>query len=160
MKQILCEVLTDKLKAHLQDVTSQRDAAKQPKVFDARVDRMAKMPGYSKSGSADEVAVFHGREVRKVVDAVGGMGFVLQLSHSAEDPEGWTAPERDGYDGWGHDSQRVWRDGTRLEGEGVAGFRQRFGPKAFTLNHRFYWHRDRNNGLWLSAEDGCEGRLV
>ena len=32
------------------------------------------------------------------------------------------------------------------------------GEKAFTLHHRFYLHLDRSNQLWLSAEDGCEGR--
>ena len=55
---------------------------------------------------------------------------------------------------------RVWRDGKRLEDEGVAGFRERYGPNSFTLNHRFYLHLDNTNQLWLSAEDGCEGRLV
>ena len=47
-----------------------------------------------------------------------------------------------------------------LEDEGVAGFRERYGPNSFTLNHRFYLHLDNTNQLWLSAEDGCEGRLV
>jgi len=103
---------------------------------------------------------FHGREVRKVPNAAGGMNFVLQLSASGEDKDGWVAGERDGYDGWGHDSSRVWRDGKRLEDEGVAGFRETYGPNSFTLNHRFYLHLDNTNQLWLSAEDGCEGRLV
>ena len=57
-------------------------------------------------------------------------------------------------------SARVGRDGKRLEDEGVAGFRERYGPNSFTLNHRFYLHLDNTNQLWLSAEDGCEGRLV
>ena len=122
---------------------------------------MSQIPGYSKTPDADNVNVFHGREIRQVDGAAGGMGMVLQLSHTDDDdPEGWTAKERAVYDGWGHDSSRVWRDGKRLEDEGVAGFRERYGPNSFTLNHRFYLHLDNTNQLWLSAEDGCEGRLV
>ena len=105
----------------------------------------------------DNVQVFHGREVRRVPSAAGGMEFVLQVSHADEDdPEGWTQQERAAYDGWGHDSARVWRDGERLEKEDFGAFRNKFGAKAFTLHHRFYLHLDRNR-LWLSAEDGCEG---
>ena len=43
------------------------------------------------------------------------------------------------------------------EDEGVAGFREKFGAKAFGLHHRFFWHLDSKRRLWLSAEDGCEG---
>jgi hypothetical protein len=83
---------------------------------------------------------------------------VLQLSlANANDPEGWTKGEFEGYDGWGHDSGRDWRTGDRLEQEGFKGFRDRYGPKSFALNHRFYLHYDMLNRLWLSAEDGCEG---
>jgi len=32
-----------------------------------------------------------------------------------------------------------------------------YGDRAFGLNHRCYWHLDREGRLWLSAEDGCEG---
>ncbi len=64
---------------------------------------MALMPGYVQTGDADNVRVFHGREVRKVPTAAGGHGFVLQLSHAGEDPQGWTPQERAEYDGWGHD---------------------------------------------------------
>ena len=158
--------LTDALRNHLATVAKEGagDAARQPAIFSAATDAIAKMPGYSKSGAADNVSVFHGREVRQVPDAAGGMHFVLQLSLAgggglAADPEGWTAPELEGYDGWGHDSSRTWRNGERLEAEGVRGFRSKFGPTAFTLNHRFYWHLDRTNQIWLSAEDGCQGRL-
>ncbi len=42
-------------------------------------------------------------ELWQVPDAAGGMGFVLQLSHAGDDPEGWSAQERSTYDGWGHD---------------------------------------------------------
>jgi len=87
------------------------------------------------------------------------MHFVLQLCSSIEDPEGWTSQELAGYDGWSHDASRTWRDGKRLEGEGIDGFRDKFGPEAFTLNHRFYWHLDRTDQRWLATEDGCEGRL-
>ena len=62
-----------------------------------------------------------------------------------------------GYDGWGHDSQRTWREGQRLEREGFTAFRTKFGPDAFSLHHKFYLHLDARNQLWLSAEDGCEG---
>ena len=156
-------VLSDKLKAHLSTVAeSGPKSAAQPTLFDAGARRLSMVPEYEKSAAADNVRIFHGREVRKVPDAAGGMGFVLQLSMAGEagegrDPEGWSTEEVSGYDGWGHDSGRVWRDGARLEGEGVQGFRSRFGPSAFTLNHRFYLHLDGQNRMWLSAEDGCEG---
>jgi hypothetical protein len=150
-------VLSEKLRAHLAQVAKAGDGDKQPAVFDAAANRMAKMPNYRKVADADNVTVFHGREVRQVANAAGGMGFVLQLCFAGEDPEGWTKEELSGYDGWGHDSRRTWRKGERLEAEGFRTFRSRFGPSAYTLHHRFYLHFDRRNQLWLSAEDGCEG---
>jgi hypothetical protein len=153
-------VLSEKLRSHLADVANACGDGQQPVVFGATIDRMAKMPGYCKDATADNVRLFHGREVRSVPTAAGGMGFVLQLSFAGapgEDPEGWTAQELGGYDGWGHDSRRTWRNGERLEREGFAAFRTRFGASAFALHHRFYLHLDREKRLWLSAEDGCEG---
>ena len=153
-------VLSDKLRSYLADVATAGGNSKQPVVFDAATERMNKIPGYHQDALADNVRLFHGREVRSVPTAAGGMGFVLQLSLAGapgEDPEGWTAEEVRGYDGWGHDSRRTWRNGERLEREGFAGFRSRFGAAAFALHHRFYLHLDRGNRLWLSAEDGCEG---
>ena len=85
------------------------------------------------------------------------MGFVLQLVHSDKDPEGWTPQEVATYDGWGHDAGRVWRTSDRLESEGYNRFKESFGSEAFTLNHRFYFHVDNRDHLWLAAEDGCEG---
>jgi len=85
------------------------------------------------------------------------MGFVLQLVHSNEDPDGWTPPEVATYDGWGHDAGRTWRTAERLTSEGYANFPSTFGAEAFTLNHRCYFHLDGRNQLWLAAEDGCEG---
>lgn len=149
-------VLTDKLRDHLAGVAEGSD--KQPVVFDAKTNRMERIPGYSRSEAADNVKVFHGREVRQVEGAAGGFGFVLQLSLAGEsDPEGWTSQELAGYDGWGHDSSRTWRKGDRLEEEGFGNFRAKFGRDAFALHHRFYLHLDGRNQLWLSAEDGCEG---
>lgn len=153
-------VLSEKLRSHLADVAKEVGDGKQPVVFDATTDRMAKISGYRQDATADNVRLFHGREVRSVPTAAGGMGFVLQLSFAGapgEDPEGWTSQEVGGYDGWGHDSRRTWRDGERLEREGFAEFRKRFGASAFALHHRFYLHLGRDNRLWLSAEDGCEG---
>ena len=43
------------------------------------------------------------------------------------------------------------------EQEGVKGYSQTFGDKAFGLHHRFYLHWDSRDVIWLSAEDGCEG---
>ena len=151
-------VLSDKLRSHLSEVAASGPSdTRQPLVFDAATKRMNQIPGHVQSGAADHVQLFHGREVRQVPDAAGGMGFVLQLSHAGEDPEGWTPQEREGYDGWGHDAGRVWRNGERLEREGFVSFRGRFGEKAFALHHRFYLHLDDEDRLWLSAEDGCEG---
>jgi hypothetical protein len=149
--------LTDALRSHLSAVSGGSGEG-QLVVCDAATDRMAKMAGYDRSAFADNRRLFHGREIRQVPAAEGGMGFVLQLSLAeGGDPEGWTAQEIAGYDGWGHDAGRVWRDGARLEREGFTAFRTKYGDKAFTLNHRFYLHLDADNRLWLSAEDGCEG---
>lgn len=152
-------VLSDKLRAELAEVAKQGgESTAQPMVFDANTMRMANMPKYSRSAHADNVALFHGREVRQVPDAAGGMNFVLHLSSSVgDDPEGWTKEELSEYNGWAHDSSRRWRKGELLESEGFSGFRSKFGPEAYTLHHRFYWHLDGMNRFWLSAEDGCEG---
>ena len=149
-------VLSDALRSHLVEVASSDKP--QPILYDASKKRMAKTPGYTKSASADNVKYFHGREVRQVPTAAGGMGFAIHLSlANGKDPEGWTAQEIEGYDGWGHDARRVWRKGERLESEGFASFRAKFGPAAYTLHHRFFLHLDGRQQLWLAAEDGCEG---
>ena len=59
----------------------------------ASMRRMAQVPGYDKSNYADDATFFHGREVRKVPNAAGGMNFVLQLS-AVDDKDGWVAGER------------------------------------------------------------------
>ncbi len=152
-------VLSDKLRSHLSGVADGGAAdARQPTLFDAATNRMARMPGYRTDAQADNVKVFHGREVRSVPTAEGGMGFVLHLSLAGEDPEGWTPQEVAEYNGWEQDSRRTWRNGERLESEGFGDFRAKFGGEAFTLHHRFYLHLDPRNQLWLSAEDGCEGQ--
>jgi hypothetical protein len=134
-------------------------ASAQPVVYDASKRRMSQIPGYAQSAAADEINVFHGREVRKVPHAAGGMGFVLQLVSSKDDPEGWSAQEIQEYNGWAHDSGRKWRKAGDHAAEGNDLYAKTFGPTAFGLHHRFYWHLDQRNGLWLSAEDGCEGVL-
>merc|ERR1712129_358239 len=149
-------VLSEKLRDHLADVAT--NGGEQPSIFDASKSRMFNIPNYAKNDDADNVRLFHGREIRKVPDAEGGMGFVLQLSLAGvDDPEGWTVKEIEGYDGWGHDAGRVWRKGSVLEEEGFKTFRKRFGLESFALHHRFYLHFDSDNRMWLSAEDGCEG---
>lgn len=147
-------VLSEKLRTHLVD----NGKDNQPVIFDKSKPRMHQIDNYEQSAAADNVRVFHGREIRKVPDAAGDMNFVLQLSLAdGDDPEGWTPEELAGYDGWGHDSGRVWREGDRLEKEGFATFKNRFGSQAFALHHRFYLHMDGADRMWLSAEDGCEG---
>ena len=47
---------------------------------------MNRTPGYEKSSRADNAYIFHGRELRGVPEANGGMGFVLQLGYA--DPTG------------------------------------------------------------------------
>ena len=159
-------VLSDKLRTHLAAVAeSGADDPRQPMIYAATTPRMSQVPGYDKSARADNAQFFHGREVRKVPGAAGGMQFALQLVLAGEDArgdadaEGWTSGELGDYSGWGHDSSRTWRNGEQLESEGVKGYRNRFGPQAYGLHHRFYWHLDQGNQLWLAAEDGCEGRL-
>jgi hypothetical protein len=152
-------VLSDKLRNYLEEISLSYPAFKenQPIIHDAKQSRMLQIPGYNQSAFADNIHLFHGREIRQVPHASGGMGFVLHLSHNQNDPDGWTDEEVKGYDGWGHDSGRVWRQGPRLVGEGFSNFQKKFGPKAFSLHHRFYLHYDADSRIWLSAEDGCEG---
>lgn len=148
-------VLSDKLRQHLESVASANKD--QPVIYDASHPRMFNLPNYKQNADADNMTVFHGRELRKVPGAEGGFGFVLQLSYAGEDPEGWSKEEILSYDGWGHDSGRQWRKADDYEAEGFQGFKQKFGENAFGLNHRFYLHYDSENRMWLSAEDGCEG---
>ena len=191
-------VLSEKLREHLKEVAAttaattatttkstdeepqqQQQKKQQPMVFDSSHPRMNQIPNYQKTSHVDNMQVFHGREIRQVPDATGGMNFVLQLSYSATDsdtdsdsdsnenenenendecdPEGWTQEEQERYDGWGQDSGREWRKGEQLVQEGYTTFPTRFGSQAFALHHRFYFHYDTQNRIWLSAEDGCEG---
>ena len=155
--------LSPKLRAHLIDVAASGESdPRQPIVYPQEVRRMSMRPdGHSLDATADNVRVFHGREVRRVPWAPGGGGMVIHLSFagepSADDPEGWTREEVNEYAGWLSDRQRRWRDGSILLEEGFEAFRERFGPEAFTLHHRFYLHVDAADEFWLAAEDGCEG---
>ncbi len=150
--------LSSKLRDHLLTVANDTKGDNQPIVFDASNPRMFNVDGYSQDAFADNRSIFHGRELRQVPNAEGGMGFVLQLSlANGSDPEGWSKEEIDTYDGWGHDSGRTWRKANDYEDEGFKTFKQSFGPNAFGLNHRFYLHLDSQNRIWLAAEDGCEG---
>lgn len=152
-------VLSPALRAVLSDVAAGGSGDRaQPVVYDPSIEKMHRLPGYQKDASADGINIFHGREVRSVPWAAGGMNFVLHLSdHRGDDPEGWTPQEVSGYDGWGHDGGRTWRNGQRLQAEGFTSFRGKFGTAAYALHHRFYLHLDSLDRLWLAAEDGCEG---
>jgi hypothetical protein len=150
--------LSDKLREHLLQVAKDGVETKQPIIFDASKPSMSNLEGYCKEANADNISIFHGREIRQVPNAEGGMGFVLQLSLADNnDPEGWSPEEIATYDGWGHDSGRTWRKADMYEQEGFKTFKSTYGPKAFGLNHRCYLHLDSSNRMWLSAEDGCEG---
>mmetsp|Transcript_1385 Transcript_1385/g.1850 ORF Transcript_1385/g.1850 Transcript_1385/m.1850 type:complete len:245 (-) Transcript_1385:23-757(-) len=149
-------VLSEKLRDHLGKVAASAGGDKQPVI--AKEKRMNQLDQYSQTAEADNIRIFHGREIRRVPDAAGGMGFVLQLSMANEkDPEGWSPQEIARYDGWGHDSGREWRKADQYESEGFRTFKERFGAEAFGLHHRFYLHFDGMNRIWLAAEDGCEG---
>jgi hypothetical protein len=151
--------LSDALRARLAAAAAGGDGAPAPvAVHAAEYKRMQMLPKYGQSADADSAVIFHGREVRQVPTAAGGMAFVLHLSDTDEnDPEGWSPQEREDYNGWGHDSNRPWRKLSQWEAEGVAGFREKFGDAAYGLHHRFFLHLDKQNKFWLSAEDGCEG---
>lgn len=164
--------LSNKLKSHLQSVASTpNNSDKQPKLHPSSQTLMARIPNYQKSSYADNISTFHGRELRRVPHANGGMGFVLQLTYSdpttytdnatndgkAVDPEGWSQEEIATYDGWRGDSFRKWRNAETYTSEGFRDFKTKFGPEAYGLNHRFYLHLDNGGKMWLSAEDGCEG---
>ena len=186
-------VITDALKDHLLSASFQQndadddddtDTAKEDVMVYQQTPRMHLTPEYQRSSAADNIKYFHGREIRNVPDAAGGMGMVLQLSlapvstttattattrtrtkkQEEVDPEGWTSQEIARYDGWGHDSSREWRQGEQLVDEGYTTFREKYGPKAYALHHRFYFHQQASGllpgstpVLWLAAEDGCQG---
>ena len=164
--------LTDKLKSHLQSIANDNsNQSNQPILHPASQSLMARIPNYTKSSYADNISTFHGRELRRVPQANGGMGFVLQLSYAdpttysdtstndgkAVDPQGWSAEEISTYDGWRGDTFRKWRNADTYTSEGFTDFKTRYGPEAYGLNHRFYLHLDNGGKMWLSAEDGCEG---
>ena len=154
-------VLTEKLRARLERVSSNTENdALQPVVYDKTNARMFNIPEYEKSAAANNVNTFHGREIRTVKNAAGGMGFVLQVSDSESDPEGWSSEELATYDGWKHDTGREWRKLQQWEREGVQNFRKKFGPNCFGLSHKLYFHVDGMENFWMSAEDGCEGMLA
>eukprot|EP00966_Prymnesium_polylepis_P202195 4684032-Prymnesium_polylepis.2 len=67
-------VLTEKLRDHLASV-ARVNGAQQPVIFDDSNVRMANIPNYSRDAQVDNIHVFHGREIRQVPDAEGGMGF-------------------------------------------------------------------------------------
>lgn len=71
-------VLTDKLIAHLEPIASLEH--QQPIIHPVSQSLMSRISNYNKSSHADNRSIFHGREIRKVSNANGGMGFVLQLS--------------------------------------------------------------------------------
>jgi hypothetical protein len=150
-----------RLSAALRAQLSAADKARSIAVAGAAVERMSLLPGYRRSNEADNAVLFHGREVRDVPGAAGGQGLVLHLVLAgAEDAEGWSKQELLEYDGWGHDSRRKWRKADSHAREGFPQFKSLFGAAAYSLHHRFYFHLDGANQLWLSAEDGCEGRLL
>ena len=74
-------VLSQKLRSHLSAVANSMNG--QPVVFDAAYNRMARIPGYSQDAKADNIRIFHGREIRKVPNAAGG-SFSLEDSASTE----------------------------------------------------------------------------
>mmetsp|Transcript_9566 Transcript_9566/g.22337 ORF Transcript_9566/g.22337 Transcript_9566/m.22337 type:complete len:200 (+) Transcript_9566:334-933(+) len=174
-------VLTDRLKSHLQRVASEKDGDDQPVIHPASQPLMNRIPEYRKSSFADNKTIFHGRELRKIPKANGGMGFVLQLSYADEadveelgqqsagkgadgswsgeavDPQGWSAQEIATYDGWRGDSFRQWRNAKMYNDEGWDCVAEMNSEEMFGLNHRFYLHYDDRGRMWLSAEDGCEG---
>eukprot|EP00933_Yihiella_yeosuensis_P008466 TRINITY_DN113926_c0_g1_i1.p1 TRINITY_DN113926_c0_g1~~TRINITY_DN113926_c0_g1_i1.p1 ORF type:complete len:397 (-),score=44.61 TRINITY_DN113926_c0_g1_i1:54-1211(-) len=152
--------LSPRLQSHLRSLISE---GKDIGVYPASHARMHDIDGYTRSAAANNLTIFHGREVRDSPSAKGGEGCVLHLSYSSEDgedDEGWTAAEINDYNGWGHDSGRPWRNGERIEKEGFTSYRQNFGKQAYGLHHRFYLHLDGREALWLSAEDGCEGTPI
>ena len=80
-------VLTDKLISHLEPIASSfpynnmpLEQTQQPVIHPASQSLMSRIPDYNKSSYADNTSIFHGREIRKVTNSKGGMGFVLQLS--------------------------------------------------------------------------------
>ena len=79
--------LSDRLRSHLEEVASSpHEPSRQPIVRPASQSLMNRVPDYERSSHADNASIFHGRELRGIPTANGGMGFVLQLSYA--DPSG------------------------------------------------------------------------
>ena len=168
---VLTPALQEYLKQKQQQQQQQQEtAATAIVVVHDDTPRMQQIIGYQPSGAADNVHYFHGRELRQVPHAAGGMGMVLKLSLappslSSEmnnttqriDPQGWSLEEMQTYNGWQSDRQRVWRTAQDYEDEGFENFIAQYGAQAYGLHHRFYFHQEQGAVLWLAAEDGCEG---
>ena len=182
--------LTDKLRSHLASVASSSSTTskhQQPIIHSSSMSLMNRIPNYEKSAFADNISIFHGRELRKVDNANGGMGFVLQLSYA--DPSGSVSTIDDSSKGRGGGENKgataTW-SGTNVDTQGWSNneiltydgwrsdkvrqwrdakmyetegvkFTNIYGEKAFGLNHRFFLHFDDRSRMWLCAEDGCEG---
>lgn len=85
--------LSSRLRSHLAAVAEEGAlSTKQPVVFNK--EQFSQIENYNEfkaSAKADNVQVFHGREVRNSPDANGGQGKILHMSFAGgDDPEGWT----------------------------------------------------------------------
>merc|ERR1719269_183512 len=90
-------------------------------------------------------------EKRAVFDFCGGMMFQLVLTDAlVEKLKGPDAPKVVIHDAATRRMAQV-PGYDKSNFADVAGFRERYGPNSFTLNHRFYLHLDNTNQLWLSA---------
>jgi len=154
--------LSDALQDHLQQAVAGN--VKAPQLLDMSHPLITKKGnkriqdyagGWSK---ADNVQLFHGREIVKVPLAKGGMQQVLQLCLAGDDPMDWSPEECDSYDaGYTDRRYRKWKSAEDYYNEGVP-LAEIYGPDAYALHHRFYFHKDVNNCLILSAEqDGMKG---
>ena len=75
--------LSDRLRSHLKEVVSSpHEPSRQPIVRPASQSLMNRVPDYERLSHADNASIFHGRELRGIPNANGGMGFVLQLSYA------------------------------------------------------------------------------
>ena len=117
-------VLSDRLRSHLDDVASSSPAEpsgmeQQPIIRPSSQSLMNRVPDYDRSSQADNVSTFHGRELRGIPNANGGMGFVLQLSYA--DPSGKTttasSSAEDGIVPSGKGADSAW-DGRAVDAQG------------------------------------------
>ena len=118
--------------------------------------------GHSLDATADNVRVFHGREVRSVPWPPGGGGWrstsASLASRAPDDPEGWTGERRwTSTPGGSQTGSAGGETGRSSSRKGSRRSASDSDPRRSPCTTGAHLHVDDADEFWLSAEDGCEG---